>query len=320
MRLATLVKRLPPLPFLLGLLVLLAVSACGPGARTPPPEGDATAAAAADAGATTRTPTPTPGTDAPAPIFYQEAVWSPDGATLLLSRYEGGGYSIYSVRADGSHLERLIDGPGYWTSWSPDGARFAYHAEPAVGAPGGDIFVADADGSNPIALTNLPSKELTPAWSPDGATIAFISDRDDGRYQLFLMNPDGSNQTRIGRTGGTEYNPTWSPDSEWLAFFSSVNDTDWVYVTRRDAAESRRVARGVFPSWSPDGASILYDRADSIFATTPDGAAEVLLIVDGFAGRWSPDGRRIAFIRGGWPSSDVYVANSDGSAEARLTR
>lgn len=295
------------------LAALLPLSACGHGSQTPPPQSDATAAA--PAGGTTEAPRA--GAAPGGPIFYQEAVWSPDGKTLLLSRYEGGGYSIYSIHVDGSGLTRLIEGPAYWASWSPDGLQFVFTAD----VDGGDIYVADADGSNAIPLTNGPSRENTPAWSPDGATIAFVSDREGGRFQLFLMNPDGSSPIRIGRTGGNESNPTWSPDSEWLAFFSNVNDTDWVYVTRRDASESRRIARGVFPSWSPDGATILYDRDHALFATAPDGLSpEVLLIENAFAGRWSPGGWRIAFIRGAWPSSEVYVANADGSAEARLTR
>lgn len=254
----------------------------------------------------------------PPSAFYQEAMWSPDGQTLLLSRYEEGGYKIYSIRADGTEMGRLTSGPGeYWATWSPEGDRFAF----TCNRGGNDeICVANADGSGMTPLTRNPAKETTPAWAPDGSAIAFVSDREEGHYQLHIMDPDGSDQVRIGRGATAEYNPTWAPDSERLAFFASESDTDWVFVMRRDGTERRRIARGVFPSWSPDGGRILYDRSDSLFAANTDGSGERLMALDAFAGRWSPDGEKIAFIRGGWPASEVFIMSADGTGEFRLAR
>jgi Tol biopolymer transport system component len=247
--------------------------------------------------------------------FYQEATWAPDGSTLLLSRYEGERYWIYRIDADGSALERLEVGPGYWTTWSPDGSHFAFHSDRDGN---GEIYVAKADGTGASNISNHSANDTTPAWRPDGSKIAFVSDRD-GHYQLHLMGRDGSDPIRIGDGPGEEYNPSWSPDGRWLAFFATEENVDWVYVVRPDGSERRRIARGIFPSWSPDGTRILFDHEHTISTVTPQGEDETVVIKDGFAGRWSPDGKRIAFVRGKWPSSEIFLVYADGSGEIKLT-
>ena len=83
-------------------------------------------------------------------------------------------------------------------AWSPDGTKIAYVS---TGRTGYEIFVMNADGSNPVQLTNNGDDEQ-PAWSPDGTKIAFWSDRyvaDFGQHdrEIYTMNAtDGSNQTR----------------------------------------------------------------------------------------------------------------------------
>ena len=67
----------------------------------------------------------------------------------------------------------------------------------------------EADGSGQTNLTNSPSDEGWPSWSPDGGRIAF--DRDD---EVFVMNADGTAEELIA----TGSDPSWSPDGEWLAF------------------------------------------------------------------------------------------------------
>lgn len=133
--------------------------------------------------------------------------WSPDGASIAYIRTDGGNH-LRVIATDGG-TDRGVDGPdggAWWPAWSPDGARIAYESGgaiyivPAAGgdperlaverlrvvrfpawAPGtdllfvsdGDLYAAAADGSNLRRLTETPTDELTPAWAPDGATIAF---------------------------------------------------------------------------------------------------------------------------------------------------
>ena len=102
--------------------------------------------------------------------------WSPNGQKILFYRYSmtGGPHGINVIDATGSNLTFLIEG-GDNPSWSPDGSQIVY-----VAHDGNDneIFIADADGSNPVNISNTDSNDDMPDWSPDGTKIVFISDRD----------------------------------------------------------------------------------------------------------------------------------------------
>lgn len=249
------------------------------------------------------------------PVFYQEAVWTPDGATLLLSRHERERYRLVLIRSDGRELEELTDGDDLWSSWSPSGSRFVFHSDRDGN---GEIYVARRDGTILDNLTRCPSDETTPAWSPDGFKIAFASNRE-GRYQIHMMDAQGFGQVRVSDGPGVEFNPTWSPDGRYIAFFSNEQGADWIVVMRADGTKRTRIALGVFPSWSPDGRRILYDRSNTVYAIAPQGGAETVVLADAWAPRCSPDGKRLSFIRGEWPASEVWIANVDGSGAKRLT-
>ena len=66
----------------------------------------------------------------------------------------------------------------------------------------------NTDGSNQINLTNNPATDSGPAWSPDGARIAFQSDRD-GNEEIYVMNDDGSLPTRLTSHPGADQLPSW---------------------------------------------------------------------------------------------------------------
>ena len=68
----------------------------------------------------------------------------------------------------------------------------------------------NADGSGQTRLTNNADDDLDPSWSPDGAKIAFRSDRD-GNFEIYVMNADGSGQTNLTNNAAEDYEPAWSP-------------------------------------------------------------------------------------------------------------
>ena len=263
----------------------------------------------------------------PDTTFYQEASWSPDGSRLLLSRldiHDAYRTSIAIVNTDGSGYTRLTEGPGdMWTAWSPDGAQIAYASRKVDNQ---DIYVMQADGSQPRRLTTDPADDTHPDWSLNGTKIAFVSKRASPS-QVYVMQADGSNQTQITDSAEEKWNPRWSPDGEKIVFYGAVEaGKDSVYVMSADGSERRTLGPGIWPSWSPDGSKILFAADDHIYEMSAEGTTPTRLLDNAIFARWSPDGRKLAFIRvtwrapDGWPStSDLFVVNADGPGERRLT-
>jgi Tol biopolymer transport system component len=188
--------------------------------------------------------------------------WSPDGGTIAFnSDRDGAVMSGYLVSPDGSHLRR-IDADVWieYPSFSSDGTMIAF-----MGHDGGDydVYVADLETGAATRLTEAPGSDGWPAWSPDGSTIAFGSERDDCRYaqktaacwidpgeepgehhDIWLMDADGSNPRRVTPEFGQFV--TWSPDGEYLLVSGSS-----LYVIRPDGSGRADVlpAAGGIPDW-----------------------------------------------------------------------
>src|SRR5262249_43001268 len=120
------------------------------------------------------------------------------------------------------------------------------------------IFVADADGSNEREVN--PGPAFDPAWSPDGAQIAY-SDGSD----IFVENLDGSDRRRLTNDGNYNDVPVWSPDDKWIAFVHypprETMDGSRIPLVRPDGSERVGLAAGNGadgPDWSPDGTKIVY--------------------------------------------------------------
>ena len=183
----------------------------------------------------------------------------------------------------------------------------------AYGAGDGEIYVVNPDGSGKIRLTNSPGDDATPIFSPDGALIAFTSERD-GNLDIYTMKADGSNVTRLTDDDAMEGFPTWSPDGERIAFMSDRDGDFEVYVMNADgSAETNLTNQPGFdghPAWSPDGQRIAFlsdrDGGYRWYFMAPDGSdvqprfsanlpEEYLDLIGFFGGAWSRDGRLFAY-------------------------
>ena len=191
---------------------------------------------------------------------------------------------------------------------SPDGLRVVYcvnKIDVKADKEFSTIYLLDIAAGETRQMTNGRARDTRPQWSPDGKSVAFISDRD-GRAQLHLLPADGGEArqlTRFKRGIGTSF--AWSPDGSLIAF-CAVKDADAPDLAREPYRLNRTVYRfdGIGylddavqdiyalhvtsgeikrltddrghnsnPRWAPDGQSILYDanmRDDATRAMTPD--------------------------------------------------
>ena len=245
-------------------------------------------------------PPPAPPAVAPKPAelaFEQQVVFSPDGVWLLFSR-------------------RIIDR-----------ARWEAEKYKALGGTQYDLYVVRADGGGLRQLTHTPeSSETWVAWSPDGRSIAYSVEADNGT-SLFVMNADGSGGHRLVKDASA---PAWSPDGKRLAFMRKLGEHTQIFTCAADGSDERQVTSGdvgyAHPQWSPDGAWLVTqsDRKgqgkDQIARISAGGSRTTYLTDDennNFYPSFTPDGQAIAFTSerdGG--TQNVYVAR-DGAPPER---
>jgi Tol biopolymer transport system component len=175
-------------------------------------------------------------------------------------------------------------------SFSPDGSKLLFHARIEENT---EICSVNVDGSGFANLSQNPSRDMAPAYSPDGTRIAFAASRASGTstFEIYVMNADGSDPRLVFGDRAISSAPTWAPDGKTIVF---ANDR-----------EGGRI--GNF----------------ELFSVSVDGGPERRLTdrprydVDP---AFSPDGRRIAFVSNTDGNAEIYVMNADGSGILRLTR
>jgi TolB protein len=279
-------------------------------------------------------------------VFIQDVSWSPDGKYLgytglhdYVKEKDSFKTDIYIIRADGSDQKRITDESrnGYYTSMSKK--RVAYSAGVA-GTKDSEIYTANHDGSDIRQVTKNNGRNTTPAFSPDGKKIAFISTRDTAKHQIYIMNADGSNITRLTRDDAVGYyNPQWSPDGKRLVYYSEKGDQkDQIWTMNADGSNQTlltgNLGHNIFPGWSPNGKQIIFSsskRGTDASGSYVDGSFLYVMNADGsalakvgniqsFFARFSPDGKSIAYVSGRFPVSSIFIANADGSGARKITK
>src|SRR4051812_10069596 len=221
---------------------------------------------------------------------------------------------------------------------SPDGAQVVYQLSRTnwgANAFESDLWLVDlASPRQPRRLNAGPGWNGDPQWSPDGRSIAFVSDRA-GKRQIFTIPAAGGESSRLtsAEAGVNEFR--WAPDTKSIAFTTDADRNphsgrnerygDFEIVRSDETASSlwrvwpdsrlkelignKRYSVGAF-AWSPDGTRIAF-QSDGIFALDlSNGAISPVAIGAGPYRNpvWSPDGKRVAFeTAGGEPG--YYYAN-----------
>lgn len=139
---------------------------------------------------------------------------------------------------------------------------------------------------------------MSPSWSPDGQSIAFLSNRAEG-WDLYTMPVSGGEPTRLTK-GATADDPAWSPDGQWIA----VERNHRIEAVSPDGSKRRVLVRDAsHPTWSPSN-QLVFVRNRDLHILEPDGT-ERLVLRDADQPHWSADGETIVFARRGIWELDV---------------
>jgi Tol biopolymer transport system component len=201
-------------------------------------------------------------------------------------------------------------------------------AQPAGGllyVRGGDVWVADPDGTGRHNLTRDAAEDTDPAWSPDGSRIVYGSQpsRCQGsgcQADLYAIGRDGRHRARLTSTPQHETAPDWSPDGTRIAYTRWEEDQPRLWVMADDGSDQQQLtdrAVGSTPDWSPDGTRILHEAGNHrLYTINADGTGQRRISGIGpvRGARWSPNGTRIALTM----QDAIWIINADGSGLRRL--
>lgn len=175
--------------------------------------------------------------------YDAEATFSPRGDRVIFTSMRNGDLDLYSMNPDGSDVRQLTTRLGYdgGAFFSPDGSKIVWRAmyprtdeeradylgllaQGLIRPSALEIYVADADGSNPRQITDNGAANFAPFWHPSGEKILFASNMGDpqGRdFDIWMINVDGSGLERVTFTPEFDGFPVFSPDGTRLVWASN---------------------------------------------------------------------------------------------------
>ncbi len=191
---------------------------------------------------------------------------SPDGQRVVFSSNRRGHWDLYIISLVTGELQQLTESANYvgHPSWSPDGKWLVYESYLENGENSNlDLFIQPVDKSQAaIQLTTDLAADHSPAWSPGGRQIVFISTRT-GQNDVWLADLDkvGNRFTNLSHSQlEKESSPSWSPDGQHIAWSTLTKDgfpSTVIWDTQSPEKPPYQLGSGVMPVWSPSGNEVL---------------------------------------------------------------
>jgi len=228
------------------------------------------------------------------------STWSPDGKKAAF--YSKDAIWVIPVSPETGQStgppKKLLDGKyrfGSNVSWSPDGQKFVFSSRDEEFT--GDVWIISVTDGSLTQITSTPERELAPAWSPDGKTIAY--ERKGKKLSLWLSSVDGETARKII---DSDYRcaPIWSPDGKWIFLYETLR-----FIRLADKKEYSLTTPeevGAFFSWSLDGKKMFfyhssYDYRSVLKVVSASGGPTLELgrglMLWPYEHFWSPDNKMI---------------------------
>ena len=242
------------------------------------------------------------------------------GSQIAGFRYTIGGEMLRSVAHQISDIiyEKITGEPGAFNT------RIAYVTREEVrGAkPVYKLQVADSDGVNPQTVVHSSESLMSPAWSPDGKRLAYVS-FEDKRSKIYVQNMTDGRRDLVAEFTGINGAPAWSPNGRNLALTLSRDGNAEIYMMQLDTRALQRLTRDpaidTEAAWSPDGRDIVFtsDRAGTpqIYRMSASGGpAERLTFEGDYNARasYAADGKSITLVsrhQGGYRIATLRLDN-----------
>jgi len=213
-------------------------------------------------------------------------------------------------------------------AFSPDGSKIAYTSYMRDNP---DLYVASSGGGRPKRISKRYGMNTGATWSPDGSKIALTLSKD-GNPEIYIISAkSGKIIKRITKNRHIDTSPSWSPDGKELAFVSDRQGSPQIFVVSASGGSPKKVSKNgnynTTPQWSPASGQ------RRLVYTTSDGGAFDIVTLDLENGKmkritmnegnneepsFAPNGRAVAFASSRKGGSGIYIANADGTGDAKL--
>jgi Tol biopolymer transport system component/DNA-binding winged helix-turn-helix (wHTH) protein len=264
--------------------------------------------------------------------------WSPDGKQLIFpdGKSAGTSSSIYALSLDTLQADPITTPPKYWDGdvgavFSPDGTRIAFLR--AIDAAVRDIYIMDANGGVPQRITTDNRFVNAIAWSRDGQSLVFSSDRG-GKFSLWRIPVSGGAPLRLPVGGEDAFSPSIAPRGDRMVYAQS--SSKWSIVQLKlDPTSAKEPPAPVLsstqqdsaPQISPDGTHIAFQSwrsgTQEIWVASSNGSdlAKLTSFERSLTGSpaWSPDGKQIAFDSRPNGHSHIFVIGAQGGPPKQIT-
>lgn len=192
------------------------------------------------------------------------------------------------------------------------------------------LNVADSDGFNPQVVLESKAPIVSPAWSPDGQQLAYVSFEGE-RPRIFAQNLATGTRQVMAAFPGLNGAPAWSPDGKYMAMTLSKDGNAEIYILDIDSGRLRRLTVGgaidTEPAWAPDGKSLVFtsDRGGTpqIYRIPATGGQATRLTFEGkynSRATFAPDGKSLALVHGTKGTFRTAVLDLENNALRVLTK
>jgi Tol biopolymer transport system component/DNA-binding winged helix-turn-helix (wHTH) protein len=271
-------------------------------------------------------------------------VWSPDGRNIAFYRSSKEGDGIFVASSLGGAERKLTEtwanrfgfGVHSWLHWSPDGKWLVVSDKASAEEPFSLFLLSPATGEK-RRLTSPPPTvigDCSPAFAPDGKTVAFVRVNSAVVAEVNLISVDGGEPKRLTFDGAGVSNLTWAMEGREIVFSTrhagqsrlfkipvQGGSPHWVAASGTDAQ---------YPTFSRQGNRLAWTQTTNdadIFrvALTPDGdvtkpsSSVISSTAVDVSPRYSPDGKRIVFVSNRSGSVEIWLSGNDGLNPIRLT-